>query len=381
MSALPLNRRQTEGRGRIKERSLRILFTHVYAWPEVRRGGERYLHELSSGLAAAGHDVRIVSTAPRAHRGQVNGVDVTYLRRRHMMPRRFGPLSDEVAFGLESIARVAGKRFDVWHALGTADAAAAATIGAARRGTSVYTDLGITERSWRDLRPDRRLYNMVVRKIDRYICLSEAAARSVAHDYGRDAYVLGGGVNLDAFTPTSARNPTPALLFTSDLTEPRKNFPLLLEAFALLRERRRDVELWIAGPGDPGPALDAAPAATRTGTVRIGVGALTDLPGLYGRAWTTVLPSRGEAFGLVVLESLACGTPVVTLDDAGPAELVQPGIGVKAAATAASLADACEHALDLAAEPGIVERCRAAAEPHDWRRGVVPRLEEIYRGT
>ena len=358
--------------------SLRILLTHVYAWPEVRRGGERYLHEVSAGLAAAGHEVRIVSTARRAHRARIDDVEVMNVRRRHFWKSRFGNLSDEVAFGAQALARLATKRFDVWHALGTADAAAASLVASVRKGTSVYTDLGISAKSWRAQRRDRRLYDIVVRKVDRYICLSESAARSVENDYGRDTRVLGGGVNVDAFAPATSRNRAPALLFTSDLTEPRKNFPLLLEAFALVRERRPDAELWIAGPGDPEQALRAAPARARDGVVLVGVGALSDLPALYGKAWATVLPSSGEAFGLVVLESLACGTPVVTLDDAGPAELVQPGIGVKAAASPESLAAACDEALDLARDPQIVERCRAAAEPHDWRRGVIPRLEKIY---
>ena len=358
--------------------SLRILLTHVYAWPEVRRGGERYLHEVGAGLAAAGHDVRIISTARAPHRDRVLGVDVSYYRQRNGWKRRLGDQAPEVWFGAEALVRLGLKKFDVWHALGTADGAAAAIASSVRNATSVYTDLGISARSWRDPRPDHRLYDIVLRKVDRYICLSETAARSVRSEFGREARVLGGGVDIDDFAPSGSRNPTPALLFTSDVNEPRKNFPLLLEALALLRARRPDVELWLAGPGDPGPALIEGPARAREGVVSLGVGALADLPGLYGRAWATVLPSSGEAFGLVVLESLACGTPVVTLDDAGPAELITPGIGAKAAPTPASLAAACDQALELSQERGIGERCRAAAEPHDWKRGVVPRLERIY---
>jgi phosphatidylinositol alpha-mannosyltransferase len=243
---------------------------------------------------------------------------------------------------------------------------------------SVYTDLGITARSWREQRPDRRLYDLVVRRADRYICLSDAAARSVRHDYARAVEVLGGGVEMTDFTPAESRDPTPTLLFPSNVDEPRKNFPLLLDALAILRDRRPGVQLLLAGPGDPKPFLDAAPARAREAVVRVGVGDLADLPAIYGKAWATVLPSSGEAFGLVVLESLACGTPVVTLDDGGPAELVRPGVGAVAEGTAASLADACEQALALAEDADTVERCRAAAEPHDWRRGVVPRLERLY---
>jgi len=190
--------------------------------------------------------------------------------------------------------------------------------------------------------------------------------------------VVGGGVDLGEFAPTESRAPTPTLLFPADVNEPRKNFPLLLEALAILRDRLPDVQLWLAGSGDPEPSLAAASARARDAVVRLGVGELSDLPRLYSKSWATVLPSSGEAFGLVVLESLACGTPVVTLDDGGPAELVRPGVGALANGTAASLADACEQALALAQDADTVERCRAAAEPHDWRRGVIPRLERIY---
>jgi len=357
---------------------VRVLLTHIFSWPEVRRGGERYLHEVGAGLAAAGHEVRIVSTASRASRARIRGVDVTYLRRRNLWPRKFGELSGEIAFGATAFARFAFARTDVWHALGTADAAAAAMVGSLRGVRSVYTDLGISEKSWRDRRPDRRLYDVAVKRIDRYICLSEAAAEGVRRDYGRRVDVLGGGVEMDAFTPAASRAQAPALLFTSVVDHPLKNFPLFHEAVALLRERRPDVELWLAGPGDPEPALAAAPARAREAVVRQGLGELSDLPSLYGRAWATVLPSRGEAFGIVVVESLACGTPVVTLKGGGAAELVSTGVGATADETPVSLADACEQALVLAEKAETAERCRAAAEPYDWRRGIIPRLERIY---
>lgn len=359
---------------------LRIALTHVYSWPEIRRGAERYLHELAAALSDAGHDAIILSTATRPHRDRVLGVEVRYLRRNERrLARWFGPLAAEADFGAKAFFRLVGRSLDVWHAFGTADAAAAGIAGSVRRLRSVYTDLGISARSWRELRQDRRLYHVLLRRVDRYLCLSEAAAASVRRDYGREVTVMGGGVDLRRFTPAARRHPTPALLYASALNEERKNLAMLLEAIAVLRRRRPSVELWIAGPGDPDPILARAPAAAREATSFRGVGSLDDLIRLYGRAWATILPAAGEAFGLVVLESFACGTPAVTLDEGGPAELVRPGNGATSQPTPEALADACERALDLAAVPETVERCRAAAEPHDWRRGIVPRLETIYR--
>ena len=360
--------------------SLRIALTHVYSWPEVRRGGERYLHELASALADSGHRVTILSTAREVGRGRVLGVDVRYLRRRErLLARRFGDLAGEVSFGMQAFARLLSKGLDVWHAFGTADAAAAAIAGRIVGLRSVYTDLGISERSWREARPDRRLYRIAVRHVDRYLALSRAAAAHIPKDYGRTPIILGGGVDLRSFHPAPRRNPVPALLFPASAADPRKNLPLLLQAVALLRRRHPTLELWLAGPGDPTPALSDAPAEARAAAVPLGVTGLEDLVSLYGRAWVTVLPSWGEAFGLVVLESLACGTPAVTLADGGPAELVGPEVGATSRPTPESLAEACERALELATRAGVVDVCRAAAEPQDWRSGIVPRIESVYR--
>jgi len=374
--------------------SLRIALTHLYAWPEVRRGGERYLHELAGALAAAGHRVTILTSSPTPHRTRILDVDVRYVRRTRsrIADRIFPPLppessdgapvhvSDEVVFGAKAFARLGIAKLDVWHALGTADAAAAATLGRLRNIRSVYTDLGIPDRVYREARSDARLYDVVVRHIDRYVCLSKHALDGLRRDFGRDGFALGGGADLEKFTPGAHRSDAPSILFTSSATENRKNLPLLLEAAARVRSKLPELEVWVASPTDAARVVEAAPPAARDAVVLHAAPAVDDLIDLYRRAWVTALPSHHEAFGLVVVESLACGTPVVTLADGAPAELVTDSTGATAAADAGSLADACIRALELAREATTVEACRAAAEPHDWQRGVVPRMEAIYGG-
>lgn len=358
--------------------SLRVALTHVYGWPDVRRGTERYLHELGGALQEAGHRVSITTTATTARRGVERGVPVRYLHRRHLLRRRMGALSDELAFGGQALAALALSGIDVWHAMGTADAASATVLGRARGVRSVYTDHGFPYRPSRQRRPDRRLHDYVVRRVDRYVCVSEAAAQTLADGYGRAADVLSGGVDTRRFTPGDARERTPVLLFVGDAGEERKNLPLLADAAAALHRRGVPAQLWIAGPGNQRAALAAVTTLPPEAVRLLGEVEPDDLIPLYRRAWATVLPARAEAFGLVLIESLACGTPVVALDEGGPRDIVRPGIGLLCAEGVPSLVQACEQALDLAGEAGIVDRCRDAATAWDWRTAIVPRMERIY---
>lgn len=360
---------------------LNIVLTHLFGWPEVRRGGERYLHELAAGLAETGHRVRVITSSSTPHSGDILGVPVTYVQRRRLPVRRLGECAEEAAFGLQAGRRVLPRGADVWHALGTADAAVAATAGKLRGVRSVYTSLGVPERWYRDGRPDRRLHDLVIRHADAYVCLSGAAGAALSSGWGRDPIVVGGGVDLRRFEPAERRHDRPALLYSGTFADARKNVALLLEATALLRRRRPDVELWLSGYGDPAPILAAAPPAARDAAVVLDVGAERDQADRYGRSWVTVLPSEHEAFGLAVVESLACGTPVVVLaEGGGPAEIVTPEVGVACQKSADALADACDQALDMAQTPDIVSSCRAEAARYDWRGVIVPRFEAIYRG-
>src|SRR3954447_5225484 len=168
----------------VRPRPMRVLLTHMYCWPEVRRGGERYLHEFGAALRDAGNEVRIVSSSRVPGRASVLGVDVRTYTRRYLPRRVYEEYGAEFLFGLESLARLgASGRFDVWHAFSTADAAAAALSSTVRRRqASAFTALGFPRRASRDQRPDRRLHDFVVRRVDHYLCLSESTARHLEAD-------------------------------------------------------------------------------------------------------------------------------------------------------------------------------------------------------
>ena len=354
---------------------MRIALTSAYCWPEVRRGGERYLHELAGALARRGHQITVLSSAWDAGTSTEDGTTVVRLQRRSADEE-----THERRFATMCSRRLLLGRFDVVHALGVRDAVAAVATARWRGHRTVYTNLGNPLKSWWDEQPDRALHERLVRDVDVYGCLSAHAANVLADGYGRRGALTRGGVSTSVFTPAATRASRPTLLYSGVLTVSRKHVALLLEAVALLAARMPDVELWLSGSGDPSELLAKAPPAARERTTVLPIGSPADQPARYGQAWATVLPSVHEAFGLALVESLACGTPIVGADDAALPELVRPGVGALATpGDAASLATACEAALGLASEPGITDRCRAAAEPYDWDRSVAPEIEALYR--
>ena len=149
--------------------------------------------------------------------------------------------------------------------------------------------------------------------------------------------------------------PRPYLLTVASL-EPRKNLSALLDAFALVRARRPDLELVVVGAG-AGLAADGVRA--------LGYVDDEELPPLYRGAAAFVFPSLFEGFGIPVVEAMACGIPAVvsshaSLDEAsGDAAIrVDP-------TSREAIASGIERA--LAERDSLVARGRNHAAQFTWR--------------
>lgn len=358
---------------------MRIALTHAYSWPEVRRGAERFMPGLAAALVRRGHEVVHYSTGWKPGSDYRDGVRTIRLRRRIEGENRH-----ELDFAIRLFPRLALNRFDAVHSLGRHDALAsvwAASVHPSRR--TVITDLGLPDRDYWQWRGPRQAWavDKVVKAIDVYSCMSECAVEHLARNYGRtDGVVVPGGVDLARFAPAEAREPKPTILFSGAIAEPRKGVSVLLEALPAVAEREPEVELWLSGPGDPEPLLAAAPPSARERTRALGLGDAERQHERYGRAWVTCLPSTHDSFGMVCVESFACGTPVVTTSHAAPKEVVDSGLTGELCEPGdpADLAAALLRGLQLARRPGTVEACRASAERFDWDRGLAPLVERLY---
>lgn len=184
--------------------------------------------------------------------------------------------------------------------------------------------------------------------------------------------VIGNGVDVAAFRPGPAERArfglpagVPVALFAGDLRLPRKNLDTLLAAL----------------PGVPGLHLAVAGRHAGTGhpesARRLGIadrvhflGFVRDMPALMRSVDLLAFPSRYEPCGLVVLEALASGLPVVTTRAAGAAELLagEAGTILEDSEDVGTLAAALRRLAGLGAarRAELGREARALAERHAW---------------
>jgi glycosyltransferase involved in cell wall biosynthesis len=173
----------------------------------------------------------------------------------------------------------------------------------------------------------------------------------------------------------------PYILFVGNL-KPHKNVDGLLHAFALISWRAgRDFELLIIGEDVVGgPALRELATKLGIGESTRFVGSVSDevLRCAYSAAELTVLPSFEEGFGLPVLESMACGTPVACSRAASLPEVAADAAEYFDPRSIESIAGAMERLLESEDERKRLQQLGLAnARRFTWK-GCADRHLEVY---
>lgn len=349
-------------------------------WPEVRRGAERFVAELGGSLAARGHRPRVITSHPgRPGVSSEQGFEVVRSWRPpagRLRRRMYEDHLTHVPFSYLALARGSD---DVAVAVYPTDALAAARWTERGGGPSVHAYMGIPTRKWLSLRRRRAEITLdACRRTSATTALSRAAADAFRRELGVEARVIHPGVNLDVFRPVADRDERPVIFCGAAVDQPQKRVDLLCAAFAHVRCERPDAVLRLSRPRDPRMAERVEDPAA--GIELADVDDTDDLAAAYSSAWVSALPSRGEAFGLVLVEALACGTPVVGSDLGGISEIVdRDEIGrLFAGEDERVLAARLVEALDLAGEPGTRDACRARAADFSAERCAAS-YEELFR--
>jgi len=360
---------------------MRIALVHPTYWPEVRRGSERVVHDLGVTLAGRGHEVTVITS----HRGPATTSTEEGMRviraRRPPDPPGSRAYEYHLVNGPNVAFRLRDGDYDVVHAFFPLDAWVAVQVRR-RGGPPVVATLhGIPTREYLVARRHRlEMLCAVAAGADECTVLSEAAADPFRRYLLREPRVLPPGVLTEAFDRGGATRQSATFFCPASLGDPRKRGELLIGAFELVRRRMPQARLLLAGGRDP--VMSPVQLAITAGVEMIEADSTTALALAYASSSATVLASIEEAFGLVLVESLAAGTPVVAdRSGAGPEIVTDDRLGrLFDSDDAGDLAQAMEQALALGAHPDTEARCRERAAAYDWRT-IVTDYEAVYESV
>jgi glycosyltransferase involved in cell wall biosynthesis len=185
----------------------------------------------------------------------------------------------------------------------------------------------------------RWIEGRVYRRCDRFIVLSQAFGNILHQEYAipwEKIHIIPGGVDVDRFQANLTRQQARAvlnfpldrsILFTPRRLVLRMGVEKLLEALVKVKHQIPDVWLAIAGKGTLRISLEqkAQELGLQNHVKFLGYVPDEQLPIAYQAADLTVVPSQSlEGFGLILLESLACGTPVLSTPVGGMPEVLNP---------------------------------------------------------
>ena len=224
------------------------------------------------------------------------------------------------------------------------------------------------------------------RRIDQILAVSETARRCVERYFPGPLEIVPNGVDHGRFRTGLARlerydDDVPNILFVGRF-DPRKGIPDLMQACAMLAREGLPFRLILVGDGQLRGQVERLAGGALAGRVHFeGRVGHERLPRFYASADIFCSPARdGESFGLVLLEAMASGVPIVATDLAGYRTVLTSGKeGLMAPPRdPAALAAALRRLLtDPALRDSMGARGIETAHSFGWER-IVDRLETIY---
>jgi glycosyltransferase involved in cell wall biosynthesis len=398
---------------------LKILLAADVSIANVIGGAERVLYEESTRLALRGHTVKVLTRKLPQHESDLENINGVEEHRYSFQKKYFPFFLKSIMSDCRKTFRSLKKKFpfDVINFHQPFSAIGVLSLTTSRRVPYIYTchSLSFEEYISRSSSPGnpikwilhhlqisarKSIEQTVLKKSDQIVVLSEYTSKKLQQTYGlppSKVNVIPGGVDLERFRPSTdkaqirTRMNLPQdkfILFTVRNLVPRMGLENLISAFEIAQNGRKDLLLIIGGEGPLEPLLKEQ--ARRCGvadSVRFAGYILDeDLPSYYQMADLFILPTTElEGFGLVTIEALASGLPVVGTPVGGTREILNK-LGSDYLfddSTPQSIASGILNALngwatDQAIYENISQACRLVTEKHYSWDNHVTKLEDLF---
>ncbi|MCW2506896.1 MAG: pimA [Modestobacter sp.] len=364
---------------------MRIGLVCPYQW-DVPGGVQYHVRDLAETLRALGHHVEVLT--PAEHEENLPAEHVTWTGR--AVPIPYNGSMASVQFGLVSAARV--RRwlregcFDVVHVHEPASVSVSLLVCIIAQGPIVATFHAATTRSkvLAVLGPWVRPW---LEKITGRIAVSDFARRVQVEHLGGDAVVIPNGVHVPAFAegpplPGYARGEGgPTIGFLGRYAESRKGLPVLLAAMRTVVRDHPDARLLVAGRGDPEEFAELVGEDLAAHVTLLGELTEPEKAAFLRSVDVYCAPNLlGESFGVILLEAMAAGAPVVASDLDAFARVLEEGTAgvLVRRGDAAELAGALAGLLaDPARRAELADAGRQVVAGYDWSV-VAQRILAVY---
>jgi len=364
---------------------MRIGLVCPYEW-DVPGGVQSHVRDLAETLRGMGHHVEVLT--PAEHEESLPAEYFTFAGR--TVPIPYNGSMASVQFGPVSAARVRRwlreGHFDVVHVHDPAPPSVGLLVCMIAKGPIVATFHAATVRSkW--LAAWGPIIRPWLEKISGRIAVSDFARRVQVEHLGDDAVVIPNGVHVDVFAegpmlPGRVRGVDgPTIGFLGRYDEPRKGLPVLLDAMRTVVRKHPGAQLLIAGRGDAEDLQQIIGEDLRAHVSVLGELSEEDKAAFLRSVDIYCAPNLlGESFGIILIEALAAGAPIVASDlDAFASVLEQGAAGVLVRrGDAAALARAlCGLIADPDRRAELSAKGAQVAAAYDWSV-VTRRILAVY---
>jgi len=350
-------------------------------------GVTEHVHATAAELTRRGHDVRVITS--RFDTEPPVELPVDRIGRNVLIPYNRAFVDFTIGVGLRRQLRALFRRydFDVIHT----HCPAAPSLPLIAVGTAECPQVGTFHMTGRNALQDlfRAPLSKRMTRLDARIAVSETARECAEHYFGGSYQVIPNGIDVERFHPDNDpidgwQSPGRVNIVFVGRLDPRKGVDDLIAAVPGVIERTRGrARFLIVGDSYLRRRLEGAVRPDmREHVTFVGAVPAHDLPRWYATADIFVSPATGnESFGIVLLEAMAAGRPVVCSDIAGYRTVVTPDLNaaVHAPGDVASLTDALSRLVeDEDRRTMLAINGRKRALEFAWPR-VTDRIEDLYR--